>query len=423
MSLKQSALNKFFAISGALKPQSILMLLVALALNVSAFANDKEVRVSIPKRTHATPVQKYNQDGVKALQKQHIDTARKLFYKAYLLDPNDPFTLNNLGYLAELDGDVDRAQRFYELAAANGSQASVESSNTKELEGKAVSEVAGKAEGGQLQVNRLNVRALSLLQQDRAIEAEAVLQKALKLDPTNPFTLNNMGYAREQQGELESALKFYNQAAATRSDEKVIVAVNSHKDWRGKKISEVAQENAEKLRGRLGNEESVDDKVARLNLRGVSALSRNDRKAARAFFEQATKMDPENAFSLNNMGYVAELDGDRETANYYYEKAQQADRAKVKVGVATRKEAEGKPLQRVADNNENMVDAKMQQEANAKRQSKGQPSLLKRNGNNQPANPLPPEPELKARPKTPTEQSTTPPTSEPPKDNQNPPMR
>jgi Flp pilus assembly protein TadD len=408
MSLKQSALNKFFAISGDLKPQSILML-VALALSVSAFANDKEVRLSIPKRTHATPVQKYNQDGVKALQKQHIDTARKLFYKAYLLDPNDPFTLNNLGYLAELDGDVDRAQRYYELAAANGSQASVENSNTKELEGKAVSEV-----------NRLNVRALSLLQQDRAIEAEAVLQKALKLDANNPFTLNNMGYAREQQGELESALKFYNQAAATRSEEKVIVAVNSHRDWRGKKISEVAQGNAAKLRGRLGTEESVDDKVARLNLRGVSALSRNDRKAAKAFFEQAAKMDPENAFSLNNMGYVAELDGDRETANYYYEKAQQADRSKVKVGVATRKEAEGKPLQRVADNSENAVDAKMQQEANAKRQSKGQPALVKRNGNTQPTNPLPPEPELKTRPKT-TEQAT-PPASETPKDNQSPPM-
>jgi Flp pilus assembly protein TadD len=420
MSQKQSALNNFFAISGALKPQYLLTL-VALALSVSAFANDKEVRLSIPKRTHATPVQKYNQDGVKALQKQHIDTARKLFYKAYLLDPNDPFTLNNLGYLAELDGDVDRAQRYYELAAANGSQASVENSNTKELEGKAVSEVAGKAEGGQLQVNRLNVRALSLLQQDRAIEAEAVLQKALKLDPNNPFTLNNMGYAREQQGELESALKFYNQAAATRSEEKVIVAVNSHRDWRGKKISEVAQGNAEKLRGRLGNEESVDDKVARLNLRGVSALSRNDRKAAKGFFEQAAKMDPENAFSLNNMGYVAELDGDRETANYYYEKAQQADRSKVKVGVATRKEAEGKPLQRVADNNESAVDARMQQEANAKRQSKGQPALVKRNGNSQPTNPLPPDPELKTRPKT-TDQMT-PPASEAPKENQNPPMR
>jgi Flp pilus assembly protein TadD len=374
------------------------------------------VRISIPKRTHPTPVQKYNQEGVKALEKQHIDTARKLFYKAYLLDPNDPFTLNNLGYLAELDGDVDRAQRYYDLAAANGSQASVEDSNSKELEGKAVSEVAGKAEGGQLQVNRLNVRALSLLQQDRAIEAEAVLQKALKIDPKNPFTLNNMGYAREQEGELESALRFYNQAAATHSEEKVIVAVNSHRDWRGRKISEVAQGNAEKLRGRLGTEESVDDKIARLNLRGVSALSRNDRKSARAFFEQAVKMDPENAFSLNNMGYVAELEGDRETANYYYAKAQQADRSKVKVGVATRREAEGKPLQRVADNNESAVAAKMQQEANAKRQSKGQPTLLKRNGRTQPTNPLPPEPELKTRPTTPSEQSTAP--EQPP---QNPP--
>ena len=376
--------SSFSVTSGNLAGRSgrnfVALIALALLLNLPATAKDKEIRISLPKRSHPTPVQKYNQDGVKALQKQNVDAARKQFYKAYLLDPNDPFTLNNLGYMAELDGDVDRAQRYYDLATANTSQAVIDRSSSKEVEGKVVSEVAGHAAGGPLQVNRMNVRAISLLQQDRGIEAEAVLQKALELDPANPFTLNNLGYAREEQGEIESALQFYNKSAATHSEEKVIVAVKAHKDWRGRKISEVAEDNAAKLRQWLNGDETITAKVARLNLRGVSALNRNDRKGARTFFEQASKLNPDDAFSLNNMGYVAELDGDRETANYYYGKAQQADRSKVKVGVASRKEAEGEPLQNVADNNETMVDAKIQQQLNAKRQTKQPPTLLRRNG-------------------------------------------
>ena len=78
-------------------------------------AEEKTVRISIPKHTKATPVQALNRDGVKAVQKRDYASAKKLFYKAYLLDPNDPFTLNNLGYMSELDGDVERAQRFYQL--------------------------------------------------------------------------------------------------------------------------------------------------------------------------------------------------------------------------------------------------------------------------------------------------------------------
>ena len=415
--------SSFSAISGNLARRRgrnlVALIALALLLNLPATAKDKEIRISVPKRSHPTPVQKYNQDGVKALQKQNVDAARKQFYKAYLLDPNDPFTLNNLGYIAELAGDVDLAQRYYDLAAANSSEAVIDRSSSKEAEGKLVSEVAGHAEGGLLQVNRMNVRAIGLLQQDRGIEAEAVLQKALALDPANPFTLNNLGYAREEQGELESALQFYNKSAATHSEEKIIVAVKAHKDWRGRKISEVAEANAEKLRQLLNGDQTITAKVGRLNLRGVSALNRNDRKSARSFFEQASKLNPDDAFSLNNMGYVAELDGDRETANYYYEKAQQADRSRVKVGVASRKEAEGVPLQNVADNNETMVDAKIQQQLNAKRQTKQPAMLLRRDGSPTPTNRLPADQPQTGQPKSdqPQINDNQTPSAEQPKEN------
>ena len=190
-------------------------------------AEEKTVRISIPKHTKATPVQALNRDGVKAVQKRDYASAKKLFYKAYLLDPNDPFTLNNLGYMSELDGDVERAQRFYQLSQEENSQATVDRSSNEDLKGKTVAAVAGHAQSGDVQINVLNVEAITLLNRDRVAEADAVLQKALRIEPRNPFTLNNMGYAKEKEGELEAAINYYRTAADANSNEPVIVTAPS----------------------------------------------------------------------------------------------------------------------------------------------------------------------------------------------------
>src|SRR5205823_13530409 len=153
--------------------------------------------------------------------------------------------------------------------------------------------------------------------------------KALKLDPRNPYTLNNMGFAREKEGELEDALKYYNQAAMTGSHDALVVTLN--KDWRGKPISEVAARNAEKTRKEMEKSEDNEARVARLNLRGVSAMNRNDRRKAREYFQQAFKLDSENAFAPNNMGYMAEMDGDRETPQALYDPPRAAEHPGVKV--------------------------------------------------------------------------------------------
>jgi tetratricopeptide (TPR) repeat protein len=189
---------------------------------------------------------------------------------------------------------------------------------------------------------------------------------------------------------LEKALQFYKQAASTNSREKIVVASEENKGWRGQPISEVAKKNADKVTKLMKSEDSVEAKVARLNLRGVSALNHNDRSDARKYFQNANRLDPNNAFSLNNMGYLAELDGDRETANFYYSKAQQADNSKTKVGVATRVDAEGKPLDKVADKSETVVDTAMQTDAAKKKATKGAPELKKRDGTV--AVPTPPNP-------------------------------
>lgn len=351
------------------------VLLLLLVCNASA----KDLRITLPKRSKPTPVQQLNRDGVKAIEKHDYEKARKLFYKAYLIDPNDPFTLNNLGYIAELEGNIERAQRYYDLASDHTSDALVEVSNDESLEGKPVSKVAGNVVEQGLQVNRLNVQAIGLLQKDRAPEADLVLQRALAIDQKNPFTLNNMGFTKEKEGELESALSYYNAAASKHSDEPIVVTVN--RDWRGKPISRVAADNAKALQKDMRKQQSLAARVARLNLQGVSAVNRNDRRAARSYFQQAYELDPANAFTLNNMGYLAELDGDKETADFYYAKAQEAKQRDAKVTVATRRDMEGKRIGQVADVGDQKVQALMEQERE-NRAREGGPIELKRRGTN-----------------------------------------
>ncbi len=359
----------------------------ALALPVAA----KDVTISLPKSSKPTPVQKLNQQGVKELEKHNYKEAKKLFYKAYLIDPDNPFTLNNLGYIAELDGQADRAQRYYALAASHASDALVYKSTEKQVVGKPVDQVAGNAADTQMQINRANVYAMSLLEKDRAPEADVALQKALKLDPNNPFTLNNIGYAREKEGELEDAYKYYSQAAAQHSDTPIVVTFE--KSWRGKGISQIAEKNAENVQKVMERSNDIPERVARLNTRGVAAINRNDFKLARQYFDEAYKLDPKNAFALNNMGYLAEADGDRETADFYYGKAKEADQSSKRVAYATRKDVEGEKLATVANGSDESVNKAMD-EAAAARRMEGGPVVLHNRDNSAVTEPLvPPKPE------------------------------
>lgn len=355
---------------------SLLWLSLTLILMVAMPALAQDVRIPLPKKSKYTPVQALNRDGVKALEKHDIARAKSLFYKAYLLDPNDPFTLNNLGYVSEVEGDLERARRYYDQAQANTAEAEIDKSTEKKLEGKTVAKVAGHVGADQMQVNQLNSQAVHLLNQDRAPEADLILQQAMKIDPNNPFTLNNLGFAKEKEGEIEEAIRDYQRAAATRSTERIVVTEN--KDWRGKTISEVAARNATNASVNLSKATEVDARVARLNLQGVSAMNRNDRATARKNFVQAYKLDPNNSFTINNMGYLAELDGDRETAQTYYDQAQNAEHNHEKVAVATRAEVEGLQMHNVAVQSSGLVESTIESQAETRRQSGTRPTLKTR---------------------------------------------
>jgi Flp pilus assembly protein TadD len=351
---------------------------IALALLcVPAFA-EATLRIPIPRRDKPTPVQKLNAEGVKAIQKHQFDKAKSYFYHAYLLDPDDPFTLNNLGYISELQGDVERAQRYYELAEQNSTGAIVAKSNVAAMKGQPFSEAVQGVKSGPMQANRMNVEAMRLLSHGRLKEADTLLQQALSLNPHDPFTLNNLGYTKESEGELKEAERYYQAAAQVNAKDPVIVTVNP--SWRGHPISKIAARNAKAVESELRKRENSEQQVARLNLRGVTALNRNDAESARHYFEQAYKLNPEDGFTLNNMGYVAELQGDRETADEFYAKARRAQRANDKVTFSNQREMQGLKLGAVAGINDQKIETTMEANAEARRRLGGPIQLKRRNG-------------------------------------------
>ena len=355
---------------------AIVLCLAAALFSLPAMAGD--LRIPIPTRSKPTPVQQLNREGVKAVEKRQYDKAKKLFYRAYLLDPDDPFTLNNLGYISELQGDVDRAQRYYNLAGEYPSAAQVDKSNLRKLEGQPFSEAVHGVKDAHLEANRANVEAIRLLLHGRPQEAEALLKQALAANPQDPFTLNNLGFTKENEGELQAAHDYYQSAARLHSNEPVIVTLNQK--WRGQPISRVAATNAKNVERQMRKRQNTEEKVAHLNLRAVSALNRNDPQAARRYIEQAFKLNPSDAFTLNNMGYLAELDGDRETADDYYARARQAQQAAARVTFATRHDVEGLKVGAVAQQNDTKVQARIEAQAEAKRREGGPIHLKLRNG-------------------------------------------
>ena len=352
---------------------AVVVVLAALWGQQSAQA--KDLKITIPRRSLVTPVQKLNREGVEAIRKHDLSKAERLFYRAYLFDPEDSFTLNNLGYVAELQGEVERAAQFYALAAARPTDAVIDIASSKRVEGKQMKDALA-ATTVPLQINHSNVEAVRLLSQGRAAEADAILQGALQKDPQNVFTLNNMGAAKEMEGEEEEALRYYDEASRVHPG--VVAVVTADRIWRGRPVSKMAQENAKALSNHLARRNDLAEQVAELNLRGVSAVNRNDLRSAETDFRKAYALDPNDPFSLNNIGFVSEMKGDRETAEYFYQRAREAMGASTVVGVATRTTAEGKQLSLVAQDSDTLVTNKVSQEQDILRRENGPVALHRR---------------------------------------------
>lgn len=346
-----------------------IAVLLGLALH-AAWARDT-ITITLPRHSRLTFVQRLNREGVLAVQKHDYATAANLFYKAYLFDPSDPFTLNNLGYISELEGQLDRADKFYKLAAEQGSNANIDLSNVKRLQGQPMQAAFSGLQDVPMRVNRLDLDAVNLLSEGRNFEAAGLLQQALTLDPRDPFTLNNLGVADEAIGDLGGAMKYYSAAADSRSSESV--AVTHSRSWAGKTVSQMAAANVIRLEGQSQESGSSGMQASLLSEQGVFAVNENDWPTARRDFMRAYALDPTSAFSLNNRGYVAERDGDLESAQFFYQKAGQAYGAGFPVGLATNPSAKGQALVRVAAQSRLNVDGALDVYS---RERRGQPGSI-----------------------------------------------
>jgi Flp pilus assembly protein TadD len=348
---------------------------IAGSVSHNLWAGDRLV-ITFPGRSRFTLVQRLNRQGVEAVKKHQYEKAEVLFYKAYLYDPGDPFTLNNLGYVSELQGQLDRAHNFYTLASEQGSNATIDETNAKPLEGRPMRYAFESLQDVPMRVNRMNVNAMRLLSEDRGLAAAALLQEARTLSPKNPFTLNNLGVAYEAIGDYERALKFYVEVVASHSSEPVVIARD--KSWRGRPISEMASESASRLHERLQKMNPGRGNAMLFAMHGVFASNQNDWATARQDFLQAYSLDSESGFSLNNRGYVAEKDGDLETAHFFYDKARKASDSKNRVGLATERSAEGKNLSVVAKYSNEKVNTEIDKYSQERHRQTGPVELIPR---------------------------------------------
>lgn len=369
---------------------------LALLAFVPAMPAQSRIKITIPKYSAPTPVQRLNREGVEAVAKRRYEKAETLFNKAYLYDPTDPFTLTNLGYISELQGQSDRAESFYKLAVEQGCYANIDLSSAKNLKNKPMVDALGTIQNLPMRINRMNVSAMGLLSEGRSYEAESMLEAALALDPANPFTLNDLGVAHEALGDVEGALRFYDQSTALQSKDLIIVTLN--RSFRGKPISQVAAESAYDLRVRTQNRTSEQLRASMLTLRGVTAVNRNDWVTAKRSFMDAYALDPHSAFTINNLGYVAEHDGDLELAKAYYTGAANARDAHQRVGLTTQSSTNPKELAALADRNQQDVDAALEANGEKRRQVPGQVILKRRRPQEAPDKPV-------AKPETPATSS------------------
>ena len=134
---------------------------------------------------------------MKELARNDTARAEHAFYRAYLIDPDDPFQLaaTSATWPKSKDSLSGRRSSMIWRPRTVCANATIAFSSNRELDGKQVSQVAGNARETPMQVNRFNVNAMGLMMKDRAPEAEMVLRKALALDPKNPFHLKQSGYA------------------------------------------------------------------------------------------------------------------------------------------------------------------------------------------------------------------------------------
>ncbi len=76
-------------------------------------------------------------------------------------------------------------------------------------------------------------------------KAEANLKVALSINPDNPYALLNLGVLYQNTGRIDKAREMYRKVLELNPDSRA--AVTSSKQYKGKKLTEIAKENLKML--------------------------------------------------------------------------------------------------------------------------------------------------------------------------------
>ena len=175
----------------------------------------------------------------------------------------------------------------------------------------------------------------------------ALLQEALRQDPTNPSLYYQLGGELEKTGQYETALHLYQTALnkgidngrlhsriadlALRRGDKDRAIAEYEKAARFNPSDLESQTNlatAYLEKGRVADAERVfqfvlandPDYAAAQNGMGLIAIQKHDAAAARQYFEKAVQMDPDLMEAQMNLGLIYEMSGDRARARACFEK-------------------------------------------------------------------------------------------------------
>lgn len=93
---------------------------------------------------------------------------------------------------------------------------------------------------------RLSNKGLGEIENGHYQEAEKYLQRALSINPNNPYAILNMGVVYYETGRKEQAREMFNKVLSIGEKEK---AEQSNQDWAvGKDVTEIAKKNLEKIK-------------------------------------------------------------------------------------------------------------------------------------------------------------------------------
>jgi tetratricopeptide (TPR) repeat protein len=79
--------------------------------------------------------------GVRAFNDGDIDKFKEYTREAYEKSPDDPFVLNNMGYIEEMEGNKEKAFEFFKKAAEKADDRTVDLSQFKDQEGRSINDI------------------------------------------------------------------------------------------------------------------------------------------------------------------------------------------------------------------------------------------------------------------------------------------